>query len=64
MPDICMCSGQGCPQREKCYRFTAKPSLYQSMFTVPPIDGNGNCEEFWDNKGRAANVDAADPESF
>ena len=36
MPDITMCMGDGCPAKERCYRFTAKPSKYQSYFAVVP----------------------------
>jgi len=50
MPDIAMCSGNGCPMMEKCHRHTAKASDYQSYFMNPPIDDDGKCEYFWDNK--------------
>lgn len=47
MPDITMCPGTNCPQREKCYRFTAKPSEYmQSYFMEAPIK-DGKCEYYW-----------------
>lgn len=46
MPDITMCKGTNCPQREKCYRFTAKPSDYQSWFMEPPIK-DGKCDYYW-----------------
>lgn len=46
MPDIAMCSGDGCPLKEKCYRFTAKPSEYQSYFADPPIK-DGKCDHYW-----------------
>ena len=45
--DITMCPGTGCPQKEKCYRFTAKPSEYmQSYFMEPPIK-DGKCDMYW-----------------
>jgi len=52
MSDITKCSGNGCPIKEKCYRFTAKTfPKYQSFFTEPPLekDENGNitCKMFW-----------------
>jgi len=47
MPDITMCSGEGCPFKEKCYRFTAKPSEYwQSYFVDPPIKDD-KCDHYW-----------------
>ena len=47
MPDITMCSGEGCPFKEKCYRFTAKPSEYwQSYFIDPPIKDD-KCDHYW-----------------
>ena len=47
MPDITMCPGTNCPQKEKCYRFTAKPDEYwQSYFIDPPIK-NGKCDLYW-----------------
>jgi len=49
--DICMCSGKDCPVKEKCYRFTAKPSEHkQSYFFQPPggqKDGKFTCEMYW-----------------
>lgn len=45
--DGTMCLGTDCPQKEKCYRFTAKANEYrQSYFTVPPIK-DGKCEYYW-----------------
>ena len=46
MPDITMCLGTECPHKETCYRFTAKPSDYQSYFMKPPIK-EGKCEYYW-----------------
>ena len=56
MPDITMCVGTDCPQKETCYRFTAKPNEYwQSYFSVPPIK-DGKCEYYWaDNSERIFN---------
>jgi hypothetical protein len=51
MADITMCSGKGCDLKDKCYRYTAPQGKYmQSFFTIPPIDKEGKCEMFWDNK--------------
>jgi hypothetical protein len=47
MPDITMCPGTNCPQKEKCYRFTAKPSEYmQSYFMEAPIKDD-KCDYYW-----------------
>lgn len=32
MADITMCTGTGCPLREKCYRYTATPNEYRQSF--------------------------------
>ena len=38
MPDVSMCSGDGCPIREECYRHTATPTpMRQSWFVTPPL---------------------------
>jgi len=51
MADISMCSGKDCPLKDKCYRYTAPQSEYQSWFTNPPIkEEDKTCEYFWDNK--------------
>lgn len=49
MVDICMCSGEGCPLKESCYRYKAKPSEYlQSYFGDIPYDfDKENCEYYW-----------------
>jgi len=46
MPDISMCAGEGCPQRETCYRYMAEPSAWQSYFAAPPRDGE-TCRYYW-----------------
>jgi len=47
MPDITMCKGTDCPQKENCYRFTANPNEYrQSYFMTPPIK-DSKCEYYW-----------------
>ena len=41
-----MCEGKGCPFKESCYRFTAKPNEHrQSYFINEPIK-NGECEYY------------------
>lgn len=50
MPDITMCKGTNCPQKEQCYRFTAKANdLWQSYFVEPPIKDD-KCDMYWDNE--------------
>lgn len=45
--DICMCRGEGCLNKEQCYRFLAEPNYLQSYFIGSPLDDNGNCLYFW-----------------
>jgi hypothetical protein len=53
MPDITMCPGTNCPQKENCYRFTATPSeYYQSWFTKSPIK-DGKCDMYWGENAEA-----------
>ena len=57
MPDITMCTGNGCSKKNTCYRFTAKPSQYmQSYFCEPPIDKDGNCDAYWEVQESVANT--------
>lgn len=46
MPDITMCVGTNCPVKQKCHRFTAKPSHYQMYFIDPPLK-SGRCDYYW-----------------
>ena len=46
MPDISKCTGEECPLKETCYRFTSPAGMYQSFFMTPPIK-NGKCEYYW-----------------
>jgi hypothetical protein len=46
MTDITKCTGEGCPLKETCYRFTAPAEMYQSYFMAPPVK-NGKCEYHW-----------------
>ncbi len=53
MADISMCMGTGCPLKEQCYRYTARPDEYrQSYFVTPPIDEEGRCDYYWSNGNR------------
>jgi hypothetical protein len=52
-PDISLCPGTDCPQKESCYRYTAKPNEYrQSYFSVAPIK-DGKCDMYWVEKAEA-----------
>ncbi|OKH28272.1 hypothetical protein NIES2101_43690 [Calothrix sp. HK-06] len=42
-----MCSGQNCPIRQDCYRFTAKILGRQDFFGQVPYNFNINCCEFF-----------------
>jgi hypothetical protein len=47
MADITKCSGDGCPKKETCFRFTAEADpRWQSMFVQPPLE-DGICEMYW-----------------
>ena len=49
MADITMCRGENCPKREKCYRYTAPVSYWQSVFTYTPEENP--CDNFILNDG-------------
>lgn len=47
MPDIAMCSGDGCPKKIGCYRHRAVPTPQrQAYFATSPIAANGECAHF------------------
>ena len=46
MADITKCRGDGCIVKEKCYRYTAKDSSYQSYFVEVPFR-EGKCDMYW-----------------
>jgi hypothetical protein len=48
MPDITMCSGDGCPIKETCYRYKATPTEWQSYFSTPPFDKRRGCQSYWE----------------
>jgi len=53
MADITKCGGQSgtiiCPFREKCYRFTATSSSWQSYFSEMPLK-DSECGYYWEIK--------------
>ena len=56
MPDIAKCYGEGCPLKEKCYRYTSKPSEYRQAYFTPPPFKDGICEEFMLDVHRIRNL--------
>lgn len=51
MADITKCLNDGCPVREKCYRFTAQDSERQAvaMFDFKVVERKVHCDYFWLN---------------
>jgi hypothetical protein len=49
MPDITMCKRAGCPSKEKCYRYMAKPWTEGQCYFAPPYARirDGQCVYFW-----------------
>lgn len=47
--DITMCFGKGCPLKNNCIRYVAKPEKYQSYFEESPYN-DGKCDCFRDYK--------------
>lgn len=47
MPDITMCSGSGCSDKNDCYRHKATPTpKRQSYFNAPP-GKDKTCVHYW-----------------
>jgi hypothetical protein len=53
MADITMCMGTNCPQKETCYRFTAKPNEYRQAYFIEPPLKEGKCEMYWGENAEA-----------
>lgn len=53
MADITMCENHKCYVKEKCYRYQAIPSEYQSYSYFDYDDSQGNC--FWEFKNDTIN---------
>ena len=49
MPDITKCTGEGCPLKDKCYRFTCRPDYLQSYFVEVPYK-DGDCKHLLDTR--------------
>lgn len=60
MTDITKCSGLDCQMKGNCYRFTAKPSDYQSWFMQHPLKIDNTCDEFYpvNSKSMLNRIDA------
>ena len=54
MPDISMCMGIGCPDKEKCWRYTAVVSEFRQSFAefYKSRAFNGVCQNLWPNIGK------------
>ena len=50
MSDISMCFGKGCPLKDNCYRFTAKPNEFRQSYLMEVPFKDGKCEEFVEDK--------------
>jgi len=50
MPDITCCTGKGCRDKLKCWRYIAgrecQNPQWQSFFARPPMAGSGRCRYF------------------
>lgn len=50
MPDITMCTNNGCPLKDRCYRFTAETKEFMQSFCQfkPVMDksGGASCDMF------------------
>lgn len=49
MPDISMCQGGQCQDRQQCYRFMAKPNEYRQAYANFPATiatGAKRCDDF------------------
>jgi len=51
MTDISKCVNEDCPSKEKCWRYVAPGSEYQSYANFDP-KGEEKCEYFWDINDR------------
>lgn len=49
MSELCKCPGEGCPVRDKCYRYTSEAKPLQSYF-VGNVRNSEPCSYFIDNE--------------
>lgn len=60
MPDVTMCAGTNCLEKEKCHRFTATPDTYQSYFMDTPWNPKTKaCEYFWNTEPTEEELETA-----
>ena len=59
--DISKCLGDGCPKKERCYRYTSKGDPTWQSYVEAKRLKDGSCELFWDteerNKGLRAKIE-------
>lgn len=57
MVDICMCNNEECPLKNRCYRYRAEASQYQTYFIVDDKlkkDAQEyKCTGYWEIKSKA-----------
>jgi len=46
MPDITMCPGAGCSEKDRCFRATAIPNERQAYFTILPLSPDDSCDYY------------------
>lgn len=45
--DICKCTGENCPFRNNCFRFTAREDYWQSYASFSVDPETGICDDYW-----------------
>ena len=61
MPDITMCTGEGCKLKETCYRYKATPDEFRQVYfaevpyqniktSVLPL---GKCNHYWEYNNKS-----------
>lgn len=48
--DILKCSGENCPLKDNCYRYTAKDSEYRQVYFRDVPYKDGKCDEYWEKQ--------------
>lgn len=56
MSDISKCFGEGCPLKEKCWRYLAPASFMQSYIN-PERKEDGSCDSFWNRSAKKSAED-------
>jgi hypothetical protein len=60
MPDIAMCLNPTCPHRERCYRFTARPSQPYQWYAEHAPGEDGVCVFFLEATATRTDAKAAE----